>query len=105
MHKKELITVNLADHKIELTPANCLDQIHKLATTSAHDALGELGLNKTVELAFALLEHYFSLVYIRSCPIIDCPAPEKLQHAIDALSHIITSCGIEFETSITALKK
>jgi hypothetical protein len=101
--KKSILTHDLPTRTADLTADNALQAISKLAADSAHDALAQLGAESTVELAFATLECYFTLIYSAACPLLE--AAESISLRIDTVRRILASCGIEFDTTILAQKR
>lgn len=101
--KKRILTHDLPTRTADLTADNALQAISKLAADSAHDALAQLGVQGTVELAFATLECYFTLIYSAACPMLE--AADSVRLRIDTVRRILSSCGIEFDTTILAQKR
>ncbi|MBR5887326.1 MAG: hypothetical protein IKZ07_03860 [Akkermansia sp.] len=85
-----------------LTPDNWQEEINRMACQSAHDSLRQLGAAASLELAFALLQAYFTLTYSASLPFVEHDG--TLPARIDTLRKIIESCGLEIETNITTAR-
>lgn len=93
---------NLPSVTAMLTPENWQDEINRMACQSAHDSLRQLGAAASLELAFALLQAYFTLTYSSALPFTthDGTLPARL----DTLRKILASCGIDFDTDILTVQ-
>lgn len=96
MKEKDLKTVTA-----HLTPENWPQELNRMACDSALDALKNLGTTAAVELAFATLQAYFTLVYANSCPLFEESEAAKIRQ--QTLTEILDSCGLSFDSFITTI--
>lgn len=85
----------------EFSAENWPQELNNIACDSAADALKRLGVTSAIELAFATLQAYFTLVYANSCPMFEQSAASNLR--LETLNEILSSCGISFDHTITSV--
>lgn len=97
-------THDLPQRQIRLTPELWPEQLNTLACDSAQDALLSMPREKVVELAFATLQAYFTLIFGNSCPFLEQTNPEASAVRLSTVQDILTSCDLAFDTSILATR-
>lgn len=76
------------------------EDLQRNSAQMAHDTLAKLGAEKTVELAFATLQLYYTIVLANACPLLHNKEGVDTSHTLKALQAVFSTCGFSLESVI-----
>lgn len=94
---------NLPPIQGPIDPDHWREQINDLACRSACDLLATLGPEKSIELAFATLQAYYTLIFTIPIPFLEHDGTRPARLA--TLTDIIESVGLKLDTTIHTRRK
>lgn len=76
------------------------EDLQRHSAEMAHDTLAKMGAEKAVELAFATLQLYYTIVLANACPLLHNKEGVDTSHTLKALQAVFSTCGFSLESVI-----